>query len=125
MERQTEGLTRLRAICLALPEASEQGGVGDPTFKVRDKIFAMRHPAGENRESLWCKAQPGLQGTLVTSEPERFFVPPYVGHHGWIGVWLDVEQDWNFIESLIIDSYCITAPKRLIKLLKQAPKSGE
>jgi hypothetical protein len=119
VESQTAGLTRLRAICLALPEASEQGGVGDPTFKVRDKIFAMRHPMDE-RESVWCKAQAGLQGTLVDSEPERFFVPPYVGQHGWIGVWLDVEQDWNFIKDLIIDSYCITAPKRLVKLLKSS-----
>ncbi len=58
MHSETAGLTRLRGICLALPEASEQGGVGDPTFKVRDKIFAMRHPMGE-RESVWCKAQPG------------------------------------------------------------------
>lgn len=118
MQSQTEGLTRLREICLALPEATEQGGVGDPTFKVRDKIFAMRHPM-DDRESLWCKAQPGVQSTLVSSEPERFFVPPYVGKHGWIGVWLDVDQDWNFIEDLIIESYCITAPKRLVAQLKQ------
>jgi len=118
MLSETDGLTRLRAICLALPEASEQGGVGDPTFKVRDKIFAMRHPM-DGRESMWCKTQPGVQSTLVSSEPERFFVPPYVGQHGWVGVWMDVEQDWNFIEDLIIESYCITAPKRLVKLLKQ------
>jgi hypothetical protein len=115
---ETGSLTRLRAICLTLPEASEQGGVGDPTFKVRDKIFAMRHPH-DDRESLWCKARPGVQSSLVASEPERFFVPPYVGHHGWVGVWLDVDQDWSFIEYLIIESYCITAPKKLIALLKQ------
>ena len=120
MLSDTEGLSRLRSICLALPEASEQGGVGDPTFKVRDKIFAMRHPMDE-RESLWCKAQAGVQSTLVASEPERFFVPPYVGQHGWIGVWLDVDQDWNFIEDRIIESYCLTAPKKLIALLKQKP----
>jgi predicted DNA-binding protein (MmcQ/YjbR family) len=118
----TGGLTRLRTICLALPEASEQGGVGDPTFKVRDKIFAMRHPA-DDRESMWCKAQPGVQSSLVASEPERFFVPPYVGHRGWIGVWLDVDQDWTFIEDLIIESYCLTAPKKLVNQLKSSPKT--
>ena len=118
MLSDTEGLTRLREICLNLPEASEQGGVGDPTFKVRDKIFAMRHPMDE-RESMWCKAQAGVQSTLVSSEPERYFVPPYVGQHGWIGVWLDVDQEWDFVADLILESYCITAPKRLVKLLTQ------
>src|SRR5690242_5121363 len=94
-----QALDRLRTICLALPEASEQGGVGDPTFKVRDKIFAMQHPM-DNRPSTWCKGEPGLQGILTDSEPSRFFVPPYVGHHGWIGVWLDVALDWDFVVHL-------------------------
>src|SRR3982750_741711 len=116
MLSDTEGLSRLRSICLALPEASEQGGVGDPTFKVRNKIFAMRHPM-DDRESLWCKAQSGVQSSLVGSESKRFFVPPYVGHHGWVGIWLDVEQDWNLLEDLIIESYCLTAPKKLISQL--------
>ncbi len=110
-------LTRLRSICLALPEATEDGaGVGSPSFKVRDKIFAMRHPT-EGRPSLWCKAPPGFQDVIVQAEPERFFVPPYVGHHGWIGLWLDVELDWGFVADLIEDSYRISAPKRLLKLL--------
>ena len=111
-------LDRLRAICLALPEASEDGGVGDPSFKVRNKIFAMRHRM-DGRASMWCKAQPGAQGVLVGSNPERFFVPPYVGHHGWIGIWLDVEIDWEEIAELVEESYRMTAPKRLSALLDQ------
>lgn len=109
-------MDRLRAICLAFPEAVEAGGVGDPSFKVRDKIFAMQHPM-EGRPSVWCKAPRGFQEMLVDSEPERFFVPPYVGHHGWIGAWLDVEIDWEHVGELIDQSYRMTAPKRLIKLL--------
>jgi predicted DNA-binding protein (MmcQ/YjbR family) len=109
-------LERLRAICLDLPEAVEKDGVGDPTFRVREKIFAMRHTVG-GRSSMWCKAPPGVQGTLVSSEPERFFVPPYVGHHGWVGVWLDVELDWDEIADLVEVSYRMTAPKRLVALL--------
>ncbi len=109
-------LERLRSICLALPEATEGQGVGDPTWRVRDKIFAMRHPAA-GRSSLWCKAPPGVQGALVASEPGRFFVPPYVGHHGWIGVWLDVELDWDELAEFIEESYRLTAPKRLLRLL--------
>ncbi len=112
----TDPLDRLRAICLAFPEASEQGGVGDPTFKVRDKIFAMRH--GMNgRMSLWCKAPPGVQEVLVGSDPAHFFVPPYVGHHGWIGIWLDIALDWDEVADLIEESYRMTAPKRLAALL--------
>jgi predicted DNA-binding protein (MmcQ/YjbR family) len=119
-----EVLDRLRAICLAYPEASEQGGVGDPTFKVRDKIFAMRHGVGEHkshgtRMSLWCKAPPGAQDVLVRSDPARYFVPPYVGHHGWVGVYLDGELDWALIADMIDDSYRMTAPKRLVAQIDQ------
>ena len=111
-------LDKLRAICLALPEAVESGGVGDPSFKVRDKIFAMQHPMN-GRPSVWCKAPRGLQEVVVGAEPERFFVPPYVGQHGWIGFWLDEELDWDHITSLIEDSYRMTARKRLVKLLPE------
>ncbi len=105
-------LDQLRAICLAFPEATEQGGVGSPSFKVRDKIFAMQHPM-DGRPSLWCKAPQGVQGILVVAAPEQFFVPPYVGHHGWVGTWLDNDIDWEVIADLVRDSYRLTAPKRL------------
>lgn len=108
-------IERLRAICMALPEATEGQGVGSPTFRVRDKIFAMQHPM-ENRPSMWCKAPRGLQEVLVSAEPERFFVPPYVGQHGWVGMWLDIEIDWEHVAELVEQSYRMTAPKRLLKL---------
>lgn len=107
-----EPLDRLRAICLALPEAVEAGGVGAPSFKVREKIFAMQHRV-EGRPSVWCKAPPGVQPALVEARPERFFVPPYVGCHGWIGFWLDADLDWQEVGDLIEESYRMTAPKRL------------
>lgn len=110
-----DGLETLRAIALALPEATEDGeGVGSPAFKVRGKIFAMRH-SHNDRPSVWCKAPPGGQDALVGSEPERFFVPPYVGHHGWIGLWLDGEIDPDELADLVEESYRMTAPKRLVK----------
>jgi hypothetical protein len=109
-------LDRLRAICLRFPEAEEAGGVGDPTFKVRGRIFAMRH-GHEGRPSLWCKAPPGVQGALVETAPARFFVPPYVGHHGWAGAWLDADQDWAELADLVEESYRMTAPKTLVRRL--------
>jgi hypothetical protein len=107
---------RLRAICLAFPEAVEAGGVGNPSFKVRERIFAMQH-GHENRPSAWLKAQDGVQELLVGSNPARFFRPPYVGHHGWVGAWLDVEQDWDELADLVEESYRMTAPKRLVAQL--------
>jgi predicted DNA-binding protein (MmcQ/YjbR family) len=111
-------LERLRAICLALPEAVETGGVGDPSFKVRGRIFAMRHQM-DGRPSLWCKAEPGLQDILIAADPRRYFVPPYVGHHGWVGIYLDGDLDWDLLADLVDESYRRTAPKRLVVLLDQ------
>ena len=116
-------LDRLRAICLALPEAIETGGVGNPSFKVRDKIFAMQHGV-DSRPSMWCKAPPGVQDILVGSNPQRFFVPPYVGHHGWVGVWLDAQIDWDEIADLVEESYRLTAPKRLCALIQNIGVQG-
>ena len=107
-----DALQHLREICLVLPEATEEGGVGNPSFKVRSKIFAMRHNM-DGRMSMWCKAPPGVQDILVDSNPARFFVPPYVGHHGWVGLWLDGEIDWDEVADLVRESYRMTAPKRL------------
>ena len=77
-------IDRLRAICLALPEAVEKETWGDPTFRVRDKIFAMEK-RGDGRVSLWCKAPEGSQMVLVGADPERFFVPPTWGTRaGWV-----------------------------------------
>jgi len=112
-----DALEQLRAICLALPEAVEAGGVGNPSFKVRDKIFAMRHDLHQGQWSIWCKAASGIQEMLVQSEPERYFVPPYVGHHGWVGIQINDDMDWAVAADLITKSYRMTAPKRLSKQL--------
>ena len=109
-------IDRLRAICLALPEAAEKQAWGDPTFRVRDKIFAMEK-RGDGRISVWCKAPPGSQMVLVGADPDRFFVPPYVGHKGWIGMRLDNAPDWSEVALVIRRSYRLIAPKRLAALV--------
>lgn len=109
-----EPTARLRAICLALPEATEKEAWGDPTFRVRDKIFAMEK-RGDGRISLWCKAPPGSQEILIGAAPERFFVPPYVGRKGWIGLRLDDDPDWDEVAEVVKRSYRLIAPKRLAR----------
>src|ERR671933_322562 len=114
-------LTRLRALCLTLPEAHEVEAWGEPTFRVRNKLFAMYASAGTHhgagRPAVWCKAGPGNQDYLVRAAPDRFFVPPYVGPSGWIGVWLDGAVDWGELAELLRDAYALTAPKRLVAAL--------
>jgi hypothetical protein len=108
-------LPRLRLICLALPEAVEKETWEIPTFRVRDKIFAMAHDPG----TVWCKAPHGVQAMLVEAAPDRFFAPPYVGKRGWIGFHLDAGTDWEEVAALIRRSYRMTAPKRLATLVPE------
>ncbi|GLW26034.1 phosphoribosylglycinamide formyltransferase [Microbispora amethystogenes] len=109
-------MARVREICLSLPEAVEKpfGGHTAPSFRIGDKLFAM---TSEDGRSLTFKAGPGVQQALVASDPERFFVPPYVGAKGWVGARLDAAQDWAEIAELLEDSYRMIAPKRLSGLL--------
>lgn len=116
-----EVIALLRRQCEQYPETSEDTGVGAPSFKVRGKIYAMQHPY-DGRPSLWCKAPAGVQGALVATDPERYFVPPYVGQHGWVGTYLDGEIDWNEIAGIIEDSYRMTAPKRVLAAFDRAQK---
>ena len=103
---------QLRAICLALPGAVEVAMQRGPTYRVNDKIFAMDR-RGDGRVSVWCKAPAGSQAILVGADAGRFFVPPYVGPKGWVGMRLDDAPDWSEVAALIRRSYRLIAPKRL------------
>jgi hypothetical protein len=115
-------LPRLRAICLALPEATERLSHGEPTWFVRDRksfvMYAGRHH--DDRVAFWCPAPPGVQAELVDTEPDRFFRPPYVGPSGWIGVYLDVPVDWDEITAIVREAYRMVAPKRLAAQLDRS-----
>jgi hypothetical protein len=107
---------RFRELCLAFPQAEEKEAWGDPTWRVRDKIFAMLKGNYEGgRPSAWLKAGDGEQEALVAADPEMYFVPPYVGHKGWIGIALDTKRvRWKEIAARIETSYRLTAPKRVL-----------
>jgi len=109
-------LARLRGICLKLPEAHEVKAWGEPTFRVRNKIFAMYASAethhGRGHPSVWCKGSHMDQEYLVRSNPRRFFVPPYVGPYGWIGVWLDKRPNWKVVTELLSIAYKRAALKK-------------
>lgn len=117
-------LETLRKLCLALPETTERLSHGEPTWFIRGKktfvMYANHHH--DDALAFWCAAPDGAQEALVTADPERFFVPPYVGHRGWLGVRLDVgEIDWDQIADLVVDAYRTVAPKKLLAELDARP----
>ncbi len=110
---------RLERISSLLPEVTQRpGGEGGRhvAFMVRKRTFAYftddHH--GDGRLALICKARPGEQEALVCERQSRFFVPPYLGHRGWVGMWLDSgDVDWEEVEELMVEAYRLTAPKSL------------
>lgn len=115
-------LTRLREICLALPETHEAEAWGEPTFRVRNKLFAMHASAnthhGAGREAVWICANHVSQDMVMRAKPDRYFSPPYVGPGGWIGAWLDGNPPWSEIAELLRDGNRLKAPKRLAATLE-------
>ena len=112
-------LVRLRKICLALPGVSDVPAWGTSTFRC-PKIFAMyAHPSdskhSHGRPGVWLKAGPGNQEFMVRDNPKRYYVPPYVGPSGWVGIFLDANPNWDEIALLIEDGWRLPAPKRLVK----------
>jgi predicted DNA-binding protein (MmcQ/YjbR family) len=111
---------RLREVFRTLPEAVEGTTVHHRNLNVRGKSFVI-FADGDGRPSLWIKSTAGEQAELVASDPDRFFVPPYLGPRGWVGMRLDVDVDWEEVAELVTDAYRLAAPKRLVRLLDNQP----
>ena len=96
-------LARVRALCHELPDVTERPSHGSPTFFVGKRTFAyfLDNHHGDGRLALWCAAPEGAQAMLVDSDPEGYFLPPYVAHRGWIGVRLDRDLPWNQIAMVL------------------------
>jgi len=110
-------LARLRGICLALPEVAERPSHGAPTFFVRGKrafLMVLADHHGDGRFAVWCAAPAGMQAMLTSADPARFFVPPYVGHRGWLGVRLERDLDWEELTGIVEDAFAEVAPARLV-----------
>jgi len=115
-QRTDPALARLRPLCLALPEATERLSHGEPSWFVQGKrnfaCYSDHHH--DDRLGFTCAGQPGAQQALVARDPLRYFVPPYVGGRGWLGVYLDVPNvDWDLILDLVREAYLMVAPRKL------------
>jgi hypothetical protein len=107
-------LERLRRICFALPETSEKVSHGEPTFWVGGRMFATfdNHHHGAPHVGVWLAMPLGAQEALVYQDPKRFFVPPYVGVRGWVGVRLDGRPSWKTVEKVVREAYNFIQPPR-------------
>ena len=116
-----EPLERVRTLCLGMPEATEKMAWGAPTFRVRNKMFASfaANHHNDGRIALWVHAPEGLQQSVVQSEPVKFFVPPYVGVRGWIGINLDQVNDEE-LAAFVSQAWSMVAPKKLRVLLESS-----
>ena len=111
-------LKRLRTICLGLPDTSERLSHGAPSFFIREKkcfLMLLDDHHGDGRFAIWCAAPPGDQQLLVGAAPAKFFVPPYVGHRGWLGVRLNDGVDWDEIAGIVEDAFATAAPKSVLR----------
>jgi hypothetical protein len=110
-------LSHIRRLCRPLPGFHEVEAWGEPTFRVRNRMFATyaspNSHHGGGRPAAWIKANPENQAVMINWRPDRFFRPPYVGPSGWVGVWLDGRVDWDEVGQLLADAWRLTAPKRL------------
>lgn len=105
----------VREICLSLPGTAEVTSRGSPDFRAEGKTFAtyMINHHGDGHLALWLRMPTGSQEYYTQSDPECFYVPPYVGPKGWLGVDLDKGLSWNTIAELVQTAYAEVAPKAL------------
>ncbi|MBL8155590.1 MAG: MmcQ/YjbR family DNA-binding protein [Anaerolineae bacterium] len=107
-------LQRVRDLCLTLPETTEKISHGEPTFFVGKKVFVMfadnHHQDG--RVAVWLPVPLGMQETLIASDADTFFKPPYVGPRGWVGIVLDRISD-DDLAYYVRAAWSLIAPPKL------------
>lgn len=112
-------IEKLRKLCLALPNTWEKVSHGEPTFWVGKRMFASFANAnnhhGAGRHAVWCNATHTTQHLLVSQSPERYFVPPYVGVGGWVGIYLDRRPKWSEVTERLASAHALAAETQRTK----------
>ena len=119
-------LTRLTEIAIALPETTRQIYGSHAQFLVRKKTFAyfLDNHHGDGIVAVTCKVLPGENKALVDAQPERFYLPAYIGSRGWVALRLDRGNiDWSEVKELLLGSYVVTAPKRFAEQVMKEVRS--
>ena len=109
---------RVRGICVEYPEFAEKMAWGRPTFRAGSKLFVVMGSSMDRPHTMVFKPDPDERPALL--EDDRFFVPPYFGPGGWLGIDLEHDQtDWDFVAELVDESYRQVALKRQIAALDE------
>ena len=118
-------LVRLTKICLVLPESTRECQGRHAAFRVRKKTFAyfLNDHHGDGIVAVTCKVLPRDNTALIAANPERFYLPAYIGPKGWVALRLDKgDIDWDEVSELVTGSYRMVAPKPLAAAAKTAHK---
>ena len=114
---------RVTAICGALPGAEHEHHGDHTIYRVRGKVFAyfLADHHGDGIVSVCVKSARGENLDRVRLDPERFYLPAYIGPRGWFGLRLDRGRvRWREVAKVVEQSYCLTAPKALTRQLDGA-----
>ena len=114
-------LERLTAIALVLPEVRRELSGSHASFRVRKKTFAyfLDNHHGDGIVAVTCKVLPKENAALATAQPKRYYLPAYIGPRGWVALRLDLPKiDWFEVRELLLTSYLLTAPKRLVSIAR-------
>lgn len=115
-------LDRLREIIETWPETIEKLSHGSPTWWGGRKTFATFHNGSYDRgvPAVWFLAPEGAQEALVSSDPDRFYRPKYLGPRGWVGMRLHEAVDWSEVRAHLLRGYRMVAPKRALAALEDS-----
>jgi hypothetical protein len=109
----------VRAHCLSLDGVTEKLSHGAPSFFARGTpsrsgpcfVMCQDDHHGDGILGLWIAAPPGAQQAFVARDPDTFFVPPYVGHRGWLGVRLDRSLGGEELVDLLDEAHAAVRKK--------------
>ena len=119
-KKSQKALRRVTDLCLAFPAAECTRSGDHATYRVRGKVFAyfLDDHHGDGIVSVCVKSELGENTDRARLEPERFYLPAYIGPRGWFGMRLDRGRvAWREVEEIVEQSYRLSAPKSLLKKL--------
>jgi predicted DNA-binding protein (MmcQ/YjbR family) len=111
---------KLEAICLALPDAEQTISGDHATYRVRGKVFAyfLNDHHGDGIVSVCVKSELGENVDRARLDPDRFYLPDYIGPRGWFGMRLDRGRvDWREVAEIVERSFRLSAPKTVLRKL--------
>jgi predicted DNA-binding protein (MmcQ/YjbR family) len=113
-KRAQSVLRTMRNICLSLPETSEGLQFGNPVWRAGKKVFAQAYNYKKLCVAFWV----GVDRQALLTADDRYEIPAYMGHNGWIALDASKHLDRNEARELALYSYRHFALKRMLAKLE-------